>query len=893
MKTASLIRRFAGLNLGAALFVLAALPAAALTTNYWTGGGSGANWQTSANWNAAAAAGNVLSFGGTTQTLTTNDFPADTSFAGINFTNTVAGAAFTNYGNEIVLGGYIVATATNASATPIQDTVAHDLVLQVSQRVIGTNYHTIALTGNITFSNAAAGSLTLDYWEAGALNGAGGAINFNGLTGLTFNDYYGPLHSGTITLSRAINSISNVTLTANSPTVIYNGAYTVTGSAGTLKLQGAGTGANNFQTAISGNNIVIDKEQAGNWTLSGLYSSSCSGVPITVAGGTLTINNDNNSFTSGGIVATIYTGCQLNLTSLKDLGTPCALGIGYPNAKILMGTSAGTATLNYIGGGDYNNRNIQIGNVATSPANAMVMNNGTNGGTGLHFTAGQFVLTAGSTNHILFLGGTNTDNNEIWGVIVDSTSPGTNSLVKTNSGTWNLIGMNSYSGPTTIAGGKLVGRTGRGCLNSVVTVSNTAGCVLGVAITDNTKGWTNAGVTFAGANAGLDFNYGSVSPGTTVAPIQVNGNVAFTGTPTVTIEAANFPAGTGTYPLMTWTGSSSGTAPTTATLPRRMTGTLSVTGNTLYLNATNNEPLFWNTGNGTWDTVATNWVDASYVTPAVYSESPLPGDMVEFAWGTGPITVTLNSIVTPARVRVTAPATDFIFSGTGGIAGSTAFFKWGASTLTVNTTNTYTGWTWVTAGTLLVNGNESAVTNTWMVTTNATLGGSGTIGGAVILEAGASATNVVGSPLTVTNSLTLNGNAMNVSTLSALGAGDYLLITNTAAAISGSFAAVNVSGAGVAGTASIVTTPDAVTLHVAASSAPGNFSGISVSGTTLTLNVTNGPANGAWTLLSSTNVATPLSQWTTNRTGNYDGSGNLSTNLLNTATNPMEFFILK
>jgi len=96
MKTASLIRRFAGLNLGAALFVLAALPAAALTTNYWTGGGSDANWQTSANWNTAAAAGNVLSFGGTTRTFTTNNFAADTSFAGINFTNTVGGSAFTN-----------------------------------------------------------------------------------------------------------------------------------------------------------------------------------------------------------------------------------------------------------------------------------------------------------------------------------------------------------------------------------------------------------------------------------------------------------------------------------------------------------------------------------------------------------------------------------------------------------------------------------------------------------------------------------------------------------------------------------------------------------------------------------------------------------------------------
>ena len=74
---------------------------------------------------------------------------------------------------------------------------------------------------------------------------------------------------------------------------------------------------------------------------------------------------------------------------------------------------------------------------------------------------------------------------------------------------------------------------------------------------------------------------------------------------------------------------------------------------------------------------------------------------------------------------------------------------------------------------------------------------------------------------------------------------------------------------------------------------PGKFSGISVSGTGLTLNVTNGTPNGVWTLLQSTNLLLPVAQWPTNRTGNYDGSGNLTTNILNAATNPAAFYILK
>jgi hypothetical protein len=71
------------------------------------------------------------------------------------------------------------------------------------------------------------------------------------------------------------------------------------------------------------------------------------------------------------------------------------------------------------------------------------------------------------------------------------------------------------------------------------------------------------------------------------------------------------------------------------------------------------------------------------------------------------------------------------------------------------------------------------------------------------------------------------------------------------------------------------------------------ITGISLSGTTLSLSVTNGMAGGSWTLLQSANLALPLSQWQTNRAGSFDGSGNLSTNFVNTATSSQEFYILK
>jgi alpha-D-xyloside xylohydrolase len=68
---------------------------------------------------------------------------------------------------------------------------------------------------------------------------------------------------------------------------------------------------------------------------------------------------------------------------------------------------------------------------------------------------------------------------------------------------------------------------------------------------------------------------------------------------------------------------------------------------------------------------------------------------------------------------------------------------------------------------------------------------------------------------------------------------------------------------------------------------------IGLNGTGLSLSATNGTPSGPWALLQSTNVALPLNQWQTNATGNFDGSGNLSTNLVNTATNLQQFYILK
>jgi autotransporter-associated beta strand protein len=68
---------------------------------------------------------------------------------------------------------------------------------------------------------------------------------------------------------------------------------------------------------------------------------------------------------------------------------------------------------------------------------------------------------------------------------------------------------------------------------------------------------------------------------------------------------------------------------------------------------------------------------------------------------------------------------------------------------------------------------------------------------------------------------------------------------------------------------------------------------IGVSGTTLTINATNGVANGQFVLLESTNLTLPRAQWTPVLTNLFDSNGNLSlsTNIINGGI-PVEFYIL-
>jgi autotransporter-associated beta strand protein len=193
--------------------------------------------------------------------------------------------------------------------------------------------------------------------------------------------------------------------------------------------------------------------------------------------------------------------------------------------------------------------------------------------------SGAIVLSGGTINFPPS-GGTITVNNTT--DTISSVLAGS-SLTKAGAGTLVLSGINTYSGNTIINSGKLQGVVGGSSASSTL-VLGASTAISSVAITDNTKEWTNAALKASGGV--LEFSFGAVTPSTTVSPLKITGAASFTATPTVRV-LVNSGLAVGTYPLMTW-GSTSGTVPTTAdltvtTLAFNTVAGLSVSGNTLNL----------------------------------------------------------------------------------------------------------------------------------------------------------------------------------------------------------------------------------------------------------------------------------------------------------------------
>lgn len=153
-----------------------------------------------------------------------------------------------------------------------------------------------------------------------------------------------------------------------------------------------------------------------------------------------------------------------------------------------------------------------------------------------------------------------------------------------------------------------------------------------------------------------------------------------------------------------------------------------------------------------------NWFDGQSLLYPFHT-----GDNVTFddSGSTNPA-VNLVGLLQPASVTFNTTK-NFTFSGSGSLNGAMILNKTGSGTLTLNTTNTFSGNTTVSNGVLIVNGSlsQSAVT----VLSGGTIGGNGSLGVAPVLNSGANLSpgNDIGGAgtLTISNSLTESGGVIN------------------------------------------------------------------------------------------------------------------------------------
>lgn len=658
---------------------------------------------------------------------------------------------------------------------------------------------TVAAGKSVTFNCNLAGSGTSPCWVLGSGSTMNVAGNFTSgqqvrLAGAA-NSAFNLTGSGNAPAIMFILAPVNVSAGSLIPSASFYIGYTqtlpapnsTTYSAGTLTISGSST-----VFTVNGNILIIGRA-TGTGTLN--INDGTSTVGNTTANRNLAINYDSSASSSGTVNVN---GGVLNVGSASQLGNRI-------NFFQTAGTGPATATLTQTGGQINTWGGVQFG-----PSSGTTLSGSANwvqsggsiyvGGSGIT-TASTFTAGNSDSFSIFLTGGTvgalaswssslpmtlGTSNGNITVQCSDGSNPfnislsgpltGTGGLNVSGGGTLTLSGANNFAGTTVVSNGTLVVTTGAAPTNGPVTVDGAAGSPTMSVQPNPGQRWTMGALTFRNGTPGAAFQFGSLAPSTAVAPILVGGNVAFTTTPTVTIGGTAIPVGT--YPLIKYTGSVSGSAPTTANVPGYISAAyvtniaatktiaLVVTGSSY------NPALYWRVGSGVWDINTTaNWTQ--FGSSAKYTD----GNAVIFddsASGPSPINVTLNTVVNPLSVTADNLTNKYSIAGSGNISGSGTLSVLGGGTLSLGGTNGYSGGTIVSAGQLNINNGGDPVNGTAIGT------------GILTLNAGAVLDNTSGSNVTLQASIpeTWNGNFTYLGSANSLNTGSGLITMNSSITVS-------------------------------------------------------------------------------------------------------------
>ncbi len=616
-----------------------------------------------------------------------------------------------------------------------------------------------SLGGGVNVEGAAltlsSGSTLAEANYAGAITGNGGLIKAGAgvqlLSGCG-SSYAGPttVQGGTLVVECLANGGSNSSIGAStsaaSNLVLDGGTLQYIGSGGSTDrlitwssssavLDASGTGAIAFTNTgpveftrpNAFSTFTLSGTNTGDNIFSAQLSNNGTGPGFLVKNGPGTWILGNTASSYGG--STRINGGVLGVLKLSDTGTASSIG---SNGAVVIGD---TATLRYLGSGDSSNRRLTV-----SGGTSTLESSGTGA---VNFTdTGALALANPGVARTLVLGGTNAGLNVLSGALADS-GAGVSTLEKNGAGTWALGGANTYTGATNINAGTLF-----------IGAGGTSGSITSAVV-------NNAGVL--GFNRSDSYTFGGQVVGT--------GSLLQAGSGTTVLTGSNIHSG--------------GTTISSGTLQLGDGGT----SGWLLGNVSNNGTLAFNrsddigftdvvSGNGSLAQRGSGVLTLSGInsyrggtvveggTLRVASDANL-GDAV------GGLTIDAGTLNTTADISSNRAVT-LVGTGTlltdaattlelGGVVAGGGLVKSGAGTLVLTGTNSYTGTTAVNAGTLLVNGNQAAASGTTTVASGAALGGTGTIGGDVVVTSGASinpgAAGAMPGVLTINGSLSLDAGA--------------------------------------------------------------------------------------------------------------------------------------
>ncbi|MBE1529555.1 fibronectin-binding autotransporter adhesin [Sphingopyxis sp. OAS728] len=621
--------------------------------------------------------------------------------------------------------------------------------------VLGGN---IALDGaTLTITNGGSAAATF----GGAISGSGGLIKTGGafqqLTGCSSS------YSGTTVINQGILSVACLDDGGASSSIgsSSSAASNLVISGGTLQYVGTGGSTNRQFTLGASAASKLDASGAGaiEFTHAGpLTFANANTAQTLTLGGTSTANNilgaqlTNNGIgvtnltkTDAGIwiltnAGSTYTGVTtisggvLGVDKLTDGGLASSIGASSKLASnLIIGNGS---TLRYTGSGDTTNRLFTLSQGVT-----FIESSGT--GAIVFTDTGPVTLQGSNQARTIALGGTNTGNNTLAGSIGNA-GTGVTTLAKNDSGTWVLTGNHSYTGSTNvnagtlfIGGGGATGSIASALVNNFGTLGFNRSDLLaygGQIVGTGSLRQTGAGTTvLTGTNSytgGTTIDAGTLqlgnggTTGSIVGDIVDNGLLVFNRSDLVNFNGLI--SGSGAVRQF-------GSGTTVLSGINSYAGGTSILGGTLQVSADAN--LGAATGG------------------------------LAFSGGTLRTTASFasarNTNLTGGGTLLTDAGTNFALGGL--ISGAGSLGKTGTGILTLSGNNSYAGATNVNAGTLRINGDQSAATGLVTVASGATLGGSGTIGGSVnVLNGGILAPGNSPGTLNINGDLSLTaGSVLN------------------------------------------------------------------------------------------------------------------------------------